>query len=65
MRVLLKSSIIDSILEGKFYNATDLMNSLISSGHKVVRFPIAGYWIDIGNKEELAKAQELVKHTSL
>ncbi len=62
---LLKRSIIDSIPEGKFYNATDLMNSLISSGRKVVRFPIAGYWIDIGNKEELAKAQELVKHTSL
>lgn len=62
---LLKRSIIDSIPEGEFYNATDLMNSLISSGHKVVRFPIAGYWIDIGNKEELAKAQELVKHTSL
>ena len=41
------------------------MNSLISSGHKVVRFPLAGYWIDIRNKEELAKAQELVKHTSL
>lgn len=62
---LLKRSIIDSIPEGKFYNATDLMNSLISTGRKVVRFPIAGYWIDIGNKEELAKAQELVKHTSL
>ena len=62
---LLKRSILDSIPEGKFYNATDLMNSLISTGRKVVRFPIAGYWIDIGNKEELAKAQELVKHTSL
>ena len=36
---LLKRSIIDSIPEGKFYNATDLMNSLISSGHKSGSFP--------------------------
>lgn len=59
---LLKKSVVESIPDGEFYNATDLIESLITNGHKVIRFPIAGYWIDIGNKEEFAKAQELVKH---
>ena len=29
---------------------------------KVVRFPITGYWIDIGKHEDYKKAQDLVKH---
>lgn len=59
---LLKNSVVESIPDGVLYNATDLIESLITDGYKVIRFPIAGYWIDIGNKEEFAKAQELVKH---
>lgn len=45
-----------------FFNATDFMEKLIAEGRKVVRFPLSGYWIDIGNKQEYAKAQDLVKH---
>ena len=45
-----------------FFNATDFMERLISEKRKVIRFPLSGYWIDIGNKQEYAKAQELVKH---
>ena len=45
-----------------FFNATDFMEKLISEGRKVIRFPLSGYWIDIGNKQEYAKAQDLVKH---
>lgn len=45
-----------------FFNATDFMEKLISEGLKVIRFPLSGYWIDIGNKQEYAKAQDLVKH---
>lgn len=45
-----------------FFNATDFMEKLIAEGHKVIRFPLSGYWIDIGNKQEYAKAQDLVKH---
>lgn len=29
---------------------------------QVVRFPITGYWIDIGKHEDYKKAKELVKH---
>lgn len=45
-----------------FFNATDFMEKLISEGRKVIRFPLSGYWIDIGNKQEYQKAQDLVKH---
>ena len=45
-----------------FFNATDFMEKLITEGRKVIRFPLSGYWIDIGNKQEYAKAQDLVKH---
>ena len=45
-----------------YFNATDFMEKLISEGRKVIRFPLSGYWIDIGNKQEYQKAQDLVKH---
>lgn len=45
-----------------FFNATDFMEKLIAEGRKVIRFPLSGYWIDIGNKQEYQKAQDLVKH---
>lgn len=45
-----------------FFNATDFMEKLIAEGRNVIRFPLSGYWIDIGNKQEYAKAQDLVKH---
>ena len=50
------------IPKNTFFNATDFMEKLISEGHKVIRFPLSGYWIDIGNKQEYQKAQDLVKH---
>lgn len=45
-----------------FYNATDFMELLIHNNLKVVRYPITGYWIDIGKHEDYKKAQDLVKH---
>ena len=59
---LIKSSIISMIPDDVFYNATDLINLLIINKKKVVKYPIAGYWIDIGNKDEYSKAQEIQKH---
>ena len=41
---------------------TDLIEKLISEGKKVIRFPLNGTWIDIGNPQEYQKANELVKH---
>jgi NDP-sugar pyrophosphorylase family protein len=38
------------------------MQMLISSKRKVIRYPLTGYWIDIGKPEDYQRAQELVKH---
>ena len=59
---LIKKKFLEEIPENTFYNATDLIEQLIREGHKVIRFPITGYWIDIGKHEDYKKAQELVKH---
>ncbi len=59
---LFKRKFLDFIPEGEFFNATDLIDVLVEKGHKVVRFPLTGYWIDIGKHEEYKKAQELIKH---
>ena len=45
-----------------FFNATDLVEKLIAEGKKVIRYPLNGTWIDIGNPQEYQKAQDLVKH---
>ena len=59
---LIKREVLNLIPNETFFNATDLIELLISQNKKVVRFPIHGYWIDIGNKDEYAKAQDIVKH---
>lgn len=59
---LIKKNLLDFIPNNEFYNATDFMDKLISSGYKVIRYPISGYWIDIGQHDELERAREIVKH---
>lgn len=59
---LIKRAALDEIPEDTFFNATDLIERLISEGKKVIRFPLNGTWIDIGNPQEYQKANELVKH---
>lgn len=60
---LIRKEMIEKYLPvNTFFNATDFMEKLIGEGRKVIRFPLSGYWIDIGNKQEYAKAQDLVKH---
>jgi dTDP-glucose pyrophosphorylase len=49
----------------KYYDATDLMGSLIARGSNVSHYPILGYWIDIGRHEDYLKIQEDVKHIRL
>ena len=59
---LIKREMLELIPADTFFNATDLIELLIAQKKKVVRFPIHGYWIDIGNKDEYAKAQDIVRH---
>lgn len=59
---LIKKSALDLIPEDTFFNATDLIEALIAGGRKVIRFPLNGTWIDIGNPQEYKRANELVNH---
>ena len=59
---LIKRRVLEEIPDGEFFNATDLMEKLISEGKKVIRYPLNGTWIDIGNPQEYQKAKDLVKH---
>ena len=62
---LIKRELLDLIPEGEFFNATDFMEMLMARGNKVIRFPLNGTWIDIGNPQEYQKAIEMVKHMKL
>lgn len=59
---LIRKEVLHLIPENVFYNATDLMDALISEGKKITYFPIVGYWIDIGKPDDYKKAQEYIKY---
>ncbi len=59
---LIKRRALDEIPDDTMFHATDLVEQLISEGKKVIRYPLNGTWIDIGNPQEYQKAQDLVKH---
>ncbi len=59
---LIKRRALDEIPMDTFFNATDLIEKLISEGKTVIRYPLNGTWIDIGNPQEYQKANDLVKH---
>jgi len=42
-------------------DSTELMEKLIDEGKKVSHFPIRGYWLDIGNAQNYAKAQDDIR----
>lgn len=59
---LIKRRALKEIPDETFFNATDLVEKLIAAGKKVIRYPLNGTWIDIGNPQEYQKANDLVKH---
>ena len=59
---LMKKERLELIPENIFFNATDFMDLLIEKDYKVIRYPISGYWIDIGQHDELERAREIAKH---
>jgi len=62
---IIKKKILDLIPVDSFFDITDLMENLISSGMKVHSFPIIGYWLDIGKKDDYYRAQEDIKYLKL
>lgn len=59
---LIKRQALDEIPADTMFHATDLVEKLIAEGKKVIRYPLNGTWIDIGNPQEYQKANDLVKH---
>jgi len=54
---LMKKSMLQFVPKNTFFNATDLMEKIIAEGHKVVSYPLSGYWLDVGKHEDFEKAQ--------
>lgn len=59
---LIKRELLNLIPKDTFYNATDFMDKLIELEKKVIRFPIAGYWVDIGKPEDFKSVQEFARN---
>ena len=62
---IVKKELLERIPKNAFYNATDLMESVIEKGGKLVSYPIRQYWLDIGKPEDFEKAQTDIKHLNL
>lgn len=54
---LMKKSVLSLIPKNTFYNATDLIEKLLSINKKVVSFSFEGYWLDVGKHDDYKKAQ--------
>lgn len=59
---LIKKSLVELVPKNSFYNATDLVENCIAKKMKVISYPLRGYWLDIGNPEDFAKAQQDIYH---
>ena len=55
---LLKKSVLELIPKDLLFNATDLIEKLISLNKKVTTYSFQGYWLDIGKLEDYNKAKE-------
>lgn len=62
---MFKKECVDLIPKDTFFHATDLMESLMTSGKKVIHFPIRSYWLDIGKPRDFEQAQEDIKKLRL
>ncbi len=54
---LMKKTVLQFLPKDTFYDATDLMESLIKQNLKVISYPLSGYWLDVGKHEDFEKAK--------
>ena len=59
---LIKKELLSYIPQNTFYNVTEFIDKMIKTGKKIIRFPIAGYWIDIGKPEDFNNVQEFARN---
>lgn len=58
---LMKKDVLKYVPKETFFNATDLMETLIDKGYNVVSYPLSGYWLDVGKHEDFKQAQLDIK----
>jgi dTDP-glucose pyrophosphorylase len=58
---LLEPSAHRSIPSAQRFDMTDLIEKLTAGGRRVVAFPVVEYWMDIGQQNDYAQAQEDIK----
>ncbi len=59
---LIKREVLKYLPAGRSFDSTELMEVLIKEGKNVSHFPIRGYWLDIGNAQNYAKAQDDIRY---
>lgn len=59
---LMKKEMLKYIPKDSFFNTTDLMEKLIEEKRKLISYPLAGYWLDVGKHEDFEKAQRDIKN---
>jgi dTDP-glucose pyrophosphorylase len=62
---LIKRKLLNLIPIEQHFNATDFMQKLLEHKHKLIYYPILGYWLDIGRPEDFVKANEDINHIKL
>jgi dTDP-glucose pyrophosphorylase len=55
---LIKKSLLEFIPKNTFFNATDLIEKLISKNKKVISYTLNDYWLDVGKHEDYIKAKK-------
>ena len=59
---LIKRELLSIIPPNSFFNATDFMEKLIKLEKRIIRFPVTGYWYDIGKPEDFRNVQEFARN---
>lgn len=55
---LMKREVLKYLPKESYFDTTDLMEKLLAEGCKVLSYPLAGYWLDVGKHEDFEKAQK-------
>ena len=59
---IFKKELLHLIPDEGAFDATDFMEKVIEHKKKLLSYPILGYWLDIGNHQDFAKAQQDIMH---
>lgn len=62
---IFSNNLLRSLPDDQRTDATDLIDSAIAAGKKVIYHPITGTWIDIGAPSDYARACEIMNHRTL